>query len=353
MFLIVDEIQIRTLNTGNTDYYTNPNIFEDYTSLSDYHMFPSENQSVRFTIEACHDAYILFSAAFDVESHDFYEICLGGSGNQETYLRRKYNDANPFKISTPDILGCTEKSTFEIRWTIEGTIHIAKESAVGTETIIDVKNSTQLLIRGVGIRTAWGSDGLGSFESATIFGGLYCGVPSTYGSMNVLPIAIKRSRIVCLFKCSPNSACRGVHFHEETNECELVSVGQVIDQSIRSGACLDEIWIKTLDSGEVDATKTEDVFNYYTNLSVYHIFPSQNKFRFSVKACHDAFILLSAAKNLQSQDFYEICIGARNNTRTVLRRNFSPNNVVSNRKPGTLNCTEKTTFLWNGKSTIK
>ncbi|CAG2227862.1 unnamed protein product [Mytilus edulis] len=306
MFLIVDEIQIRTLNTGNTDSYTNPNIFEDYISLSDYHMFPSEKQSVRFTIEACHDAFILLSAAFDLKSHDFYEICLGGSGNQDTYLRRKYNDANPFKISTPDILGCTEKSTFEIRWTIEGTIHIAKESAVGTETIIDVKDSTPLLIRGVGIRTAWGSDGLWIFESASM---------QTHGTQDNGEVS---------------EICR---------------------------TCLDEIWIQTLDSGNVDATKIPDVFNYYTNLSNYHILPSQNQFRISVKACHDAFILLSAAKDLQSPDFYEICIGARNNNSTVLRRNFSSNNVVSTLTPGTLSCTNRTTFFvsWeiNGQITLK
>ncbi|CAG2190428.1 unnamed protein product [Mytilus edulis] len=131
MLCYVSEIRIRTLNTGNTDYQTNPNVFEDYTSLADYHIFPSEKQFVRFTIEACHDAFILLSAALDLESHDFYEICLGGSDNQDTYLRRRYNDASSFEISTPDILGCTEKRTFEIRWTIEGTIHIVKESAVG------------------------------------------------------------------------------------------------------------------------------------------------------------------------------------------------------------------------------
>lgn len=124
-----------------------------------------------------------------------------------------------------------------------------------------------------------------------------------------------------------------------------------------TGTLLDEIWIQTLDSGNVDATKILDVFNYYTNLSNYHILPSKNQFRISVKACHDAFILLSAAKDLQSPDFYEICIGARNNNKTVLRRNFSSDNVVSTLTPGTLSCTNRTTFLvsWeiNGQITLK
>ncbi|CAG2196777.1 unnamed protein product [Mytilus edulis] len=162
----------------------------------------------------------------------FIKICLGGSDNQDTYLRRRYNDASSFEISTPDILGCTEKRTFEIRWTIEGTIHIVKESAVGIKKI----NRREIFYP---ITHSGGRDhdfmGIRWTLRVTIFGGLYCGVSSTYGSMNLLPIAIKRSRIVCLFKCSPNSACRGVHFNEETNECELVSVGQVIDQSILSG----------------------------------------------------------------------------------------------------------------------
>ncbi|CAC5371730.1 unnamed protein product [Mytilus coruscus] len=230
-----DEIRIKTLNSGNTDSYTNPNVFEDYTSLSDYRIFPSEKQFFRFEIETCHDAFILLSAGIDLKSHDFYEICIGGSGNKKTYLRRKYNDDNQFTFSTPDILGCTEKSTFVIRWTFDGTIYLVKESTVGTETVIDWTDPIPLLIQGVGIMTVWGSDGLWIIRSSTFSNGLYCGVPSTYGNMKFLSTSIQRSRMICLFKCSPNSACLGVNFKEETNDCELVSVGQLIDKSIRSG----------------------------------------------------------------------------------------------------------------------
>lgn len=65
--------------------------------------------------------------------------------------------------------------------------------------------------------------------------GQYRGVSSTYGSMNILSTSKQRSRIICLSKCSPNSACLGVNFNLDTNECELLSgVEQVIDKSIRS-----------------------------------------------------------------------------------------------------------------------
>ncbi|XP_071160927.1 uncharacterized protein [Mytilus edulis] len=162
----MDEIRIETLDSGETDSFEKPNVFDDYTSLSNYRVFPSEKQFFRFEIEACHDAFILLSASIDLKSQDFYEICIGGSSNQITFLRRKYNDFNQLKISTPNILGCTEKSTFEIRWTLDGTIYLVKESAVGTETIIDWTDSIPLLIQGVGIMTGWGSDGIWIIESS-------------------------------------------------------------------------------------------------------------------------------------------------------------------------------------------
>ncbi|XP_071177547.1 uncharacterized protein [Mytilus edulis] len=162
-----DEIRIQTLNSGETDSFVNPNVFDDYTSLSDYSVFLSEKQFFRFEIKACHDAFILLSSAIDLKSDDFYEICIGGSGNKKTFLRRKYNDVNQIVMSTPNILGCTEKSTFQIRWTLDGTIHLVKESAVGTETIIDWTDSIPLLIQGVGIMTGWGSDGIWIIESSS------------------------------------------------------------------------------------------------------------------------------------------------------------------------------------------
>ncbi|VDH89713.1 Hypothetical predicted protein [Mytilus galloprovincialis] len=195
----------------------------------------SQKQFFRFEIEACHDAFILLSASIDLKSQDFYEICIGGSSNQITSLRRKYNDFNQLMISTPNILGCTEKSTFEIRWTLDGTIHLVKETVVGTETIIDWTDSIPLLIQGVGIMTGWGSDGIWIIESSSFTVGQYCGVSSIYGSTNILSTSIQRSRIICLFKCSPKSACLGVNFNVETKECELLSGGQVIDKSIRTG----------------------------------------------------------------------------------------------------------------------
>ena len=155
------------MNSGETDSFVKPNVFDDYTSLSDYSVFPSVKQFVRFEIEACHDAFILLSSAIDLKSDDFYEICIGGSDNKKTSLRRKYNDVNQLIMSTPDILSCTEKNTFEIRWTLDGTIHLVKEYAVGSETVIEWTDPIPLLIQGVGIMTGWGSDGIWIIEPSS------------------------------------------------------------------------------------------------------------------------------------------------------------------------------------------
>ncbi|CAC5408330.1 unnamed protein product [Mytilus coruscus] len=226
----VDEIWIKTLSSGNVHALNTQHVFNYYNSLSNYHLFPSQNKNFRFSIKACRDAFILLSSAKDLQSQDFYEICMGGSGNSEVYLRRKYNTGNTLLLSTPDILSCTEKRTMEVRWTLDGNMFLYKVTAAGTETILNWTDPNPLPIHGLGIMTGWGANGIWIIEHTSFFIGRYCGSPATYGSMKIRSASTQSSRISCMSKCSPVSACLGVNFNQQTRECELVSGGQLINK---------------------------------------------------------------------------------------------------------------------------
>ncbi|CAC5370319.1 unnamed protein product [Mytilus coruscus] len=158
-----DEIWIKTLNSGDVDASLTPDVFNHYTSLSDYNIFPSQNQ-FRISVEACHDAFILLSAAKSLQSQDFYEICMGAKSNKKTVFRRKYNNNNILSLHTPDILSCTERTTVVVRWTQNGGITLLKESDVGTEIVMTWTDPSPLPINGVGIMTSWGANGIWTIE---------------------------------------------------------------------------------------------------------------------------------------------------------------------------------------------
>lgn len=64
-------------------------------------------------------------------------------------------------------------------------------------------------------------------------------------------------------------------------------------------------------------------YDIYTHLTPYGILPVDGvSFEFQVKACNDAFVLLSSANDLNSTVLYEIVIGSRANTVIVLRRKY-------------------------------
>ncbi|CAC5369070.1 unnamed protein product [Mytilus coruscus] len=89
---------------------------------------------------------------------------------------------------------------------------------------------------------------------------------------------------------------------------------------------LNEIWITTPDDGYNDAW-TPDVFHYYTNVADYGLSIAQTKeMRFRVISscqaiCTHAFVLLSAARDLISQDYYELYLGC-DNSPVQLRRKY-------------------------------
>ncbi|CAG2227861.1 unnamed protein product [Mytilus edulis] len=158
-----DEIWIKTLNSGNVDASQTPDVFNYYTSLSDYGIFPSQNQ-FRISVEACDNSFILLSAAKDLQSQDFYEICIGAKANKKSVFRRKYNAVNIISDSTPDILSCTERTTLFVIWTTNGEITVFKETNVGTETVMTWTDPNPISINGIGVMTAWGADGLWTIE---------------------------------------------------------------------------------------------------------------------------------------------------------------------------------------------
>ncbi|XP_071179561.1 uncharacterized protein [Mytilus edulis] len=117
--------------------------------------------------------------------------------------------------------------------------------------------------------------------------------------------------------------------------------------TVSLGNLLDQVWIKTKNSGFVNAS-TPNVD--YISLSFFQLYPANNHhMKFSVKACSNAFILLSSDMYLLYSFFdYRIVIGAGDNSKINVRRNFDL--IISSfdiSTPGILNCTEHRSFELN------
>ncbi|XP_063419140.1 uncharacterized protein LOC134701956 [Mytilus trossulus] len=186
---------------------------------------------MKFSVKTCHHANLILSAAVDLQSSDLYEISIGDAGNNRTKLHKKDTSISIF-IHTPGIVSCTEQITFVISWKLNGNILLIKETQNGTEIIFDWTDPSPFVIKGVGIATAWGSDGLWVIEHTAVFTGHYCFVPGTYGFMTLLSTTIERSDIGCLSQCSPNDNCLGVNFNSDTYECQIISAAQPIIKGI-------------------------------------------------------------------------------------------------------------------------
>ena len=101
-------------------------------------IFPAVNRFIKLSVKACNDAFILLSAAVDLNSPNFYEICLAcGYENTETYPRRKYNTDAVLWPYTPGLIHCAEYLTFKISCTVVGRITLIKDTENGTEVVID------------------------------------------------------------------------------------------------------------------------------------------------------------------------------------------------------------------------
>ncbi|VDI62423.1 Hypothetical predicted protein, partial [Mytilus galloprovincialis] len=155
---LLDDIWIKTKNSGSTDSYV-PNFVDSYTSLSNYQIFPADNRFIKFRIKACSDAFVLLSSDINLHSTDFYEICIGGHYNTKVFrrVRRKgYKAPQNNAYLAPSLLSCSEYRIFIVSWEESGRITLTAESGV----VMDWTDTTPLPIQGVGIMTAWGSDGM-------------------------------------------------------------------------------------------------------------------------------------------------------------------------------------------------
>ncbi|CAC5376566.1 unnamed protein product [Mytilus coruscus] len=112
------------------------------------------------------------------------------------------------------------------------------------------------------------------------------------------------------------------------------------------GNLLDQVWIKTENSGFVNAsTPNLD----YTSLSLFQLYPANEQYmKFTVKACSNAFIILYNDISLFPFYNYRIIIGAGNNSIINIRQNYDL--TISSfdiSTPGILNCTEHRSFELN------
>lgn len=109
------------------------------------------------------------------------------------------------------------------------------------------------------------------------------------------------------------------------------------------------ITIYTDNSGRVNSRITQNIGQYYTQLYNYGIIPTEEmSLKFYIKACKQARILLSAARDLVSPDYYELVIGSYSNHKIIVRRKYGSNgylaNVVIN---APLSCDEFRSFVVN------
>ena len=81
----------------------------------------------------------------------------------------------------------------------------------------------------------------------------------------------------------------------------------------------------------------------YSHYQVWWTTRSHNWQVLQVQACHDAHVLLSNSPE-NVDNVYEIALGIKNNTESVIRRGFQGGNEVTAQTPGILHCDELRTF---------
>lgn len=153
---------IVTADSGEVDYRT-PNVFNYYTSLSTFQIFPAQRRSLRFRIKTCDAALVLLSVAIDLQSPDFYEVCIGGAENTAVYLRKlgqnvtNYYEQLQYAFNGYDLLSCEDYRLFELNWGVSSTITLWSETKGIVMNWTD--RNIPIDVQGVGLMGAWGSDG--------------------------------------------------------------------------------------------------------------------------------------------------------------------------------------------------
>ncbi|CAC5415289.1 unnamed protein product [Mytilus coruscus] len=105
-------------------------------------------------------------------------------------------------------------------------------------------------------------------------------------------------------------------------ECVRISYNSYIIVALYGIKLLSAITIHTDNVGRKDSRNYASN-EIYTHLTPYGILPvDYASLEFQVKACNDAFLLLSSASDLNSTFLYEIVIGGKSNTAISVRRKY-------------------------------
>lgn len=161
---VCNSLRLSTLNQGNIDAETIPNVYQFYTRLSTFGVHRVTGTFFTFQVKSCRDAAVLLSTSTDLISPNFYEIFYGGNGNSKIYLSRNYG-TNVAQSNARNLLDCDNMVTLWISWA-NGILKTGTGSILGRNQIMEWNDpNSPLDVAGIGIMSAWGSNAEWIFSS--------------------------------------------------------------------------------------------------------------------------------------------------------------------------------------------
>ncbi|CAC5394922.1 unnamed protein product [Mytilus coruscus] len=164
----------------------------------------------------------------DLDSPNFYEIVIGSNKGNNVIIRRKLRIAAVYAKETPGITSCTDFKKFVLTWSGDGHIQMNMMKGSIDKSVTSWTDLSPFNITGIGIRTGWGSTGTWRIEFKGQFNGYFCGKFNLYGNMTLLRTTIVINSVFCSTLCFSSGTCLGFNFNKNTNECQLIAVGQVM-----------------------------------------------------------------------------------------------------------------------------
>lgn len=156
----INEIHIRTFDTGSTNVWNTPDIYKLNTKLSNYGIpeIPGNEKDFIFKVKAISDAYLLLSRAYDLISPNFIEIVLGGGSNVNSHVWYKIESGDIYNsqpINTPGVLSDVEYRKYNISWREGDRLTITDD---GGKVWVDFMSPINISVKGIGLRSGWGYD---------------------------------------------------------------------------------------------------------------------------------------------------------------------------------------------------
>lgn len=135
--------------------------YKYYISLLKFEINPSLTQQLTFRLKltgSCDHRFILLSNAVDLASDDYYEIFIS---KDDSDIRRKYWPPRNMHYFNDFLHPCSKFRQYTIYWNRTGRIHVIAVNDDGLNvTIHDWIDPDPIEIRGVGIKTGFGNEGL-------------------------------------------------------------------------------------------------------------------------------------------------------------------------------------------------